>query len=176
MRTPPPPAAPAPSGSGTPPTAPDRDGLEVLDRAECLRLLGTATIGRVGVTVGALPVVLPVRFQLQGDAIVFVAAVGTTLEGASRNAVVAFEADDVDPESCAGWSVTGTGLARDASVADLVGLADSALPRWAALTDQRLVVLTTELLSGHRAGPRLGPATSGPAPRRPVGQAGRAVT
>ena len=43
----------------------DRNGLEVLDRDECLRLLGTATLGRVGITFGALPVVLPVNFRLR---------------------------------------------------------------------------------------------------------------
>ncbi|MGH9177667.1 MAG: pyridoxamine 5'-phosphate oxidase family protein, partial [Acidimicrobiales bacterium] len=80
----------------------DRSGLEVLDRAECLRLLETAAVGRIGITVGALPVVLPVRFQLQGERIVFVATIGSTLEGATRDAVVAFEADQVDPQSCAG--------------------------------------------------------------------------
>jgi hypothetical protein len=33
----------------------DHNGLEVLGRDECLRLLGTATLGRIGVTSGALP-------------------------------------------------------------------------------------------------------------------------
>lgn len=152
MRSPTPPMVSVPSDDAAPQL--DGSGLEVLGRAECLRLLGTAAIGRVGITVGALPVVLPVRFQLQGDRMVFVAVVGTTLDGATRDAVVAFEADDVDPDTCAGWSVTGTGLARDASAAELVEFADTGLPRWAALADQRLVVVTTELLSGRRAGPR----------------------
>ena len=131
----------------------DRSGLEILDRGECLRLLETARIGRIGITAGALPVVLPVRFQLQGDRIVFVAAIGSTLDGATRNAVVAFEADDVEPQSCAGWSVTGTGLARDASAAELVEFAEIGLPRWAAWADDRLVVVSTERLSGRRIGP-----------------------
>lgn len=37
----------------------DRNGLEVLDRPWCLRLLQGATLGRVGMTMGALPVVRP---------------------------------------------------------------------------------------------------------------------
>jgi uncharacterized protein len=130
----------------------DRSGLEMLDRAECLRLLATAGIGRIGITVGALPVVLPVRFQLQGDRIVFVAAIGSALDGATRDAVVAFEADDVDPRSCRGWSVTATGLAQDASAAELVEFATMGLPRWAAWSDDRLVVVSTVRLSGRRVG------------------------
>jgi nitroimidazol reductase NimA-like FMN-containing flavoprotein (pyridoxamine 5'-phosphate oxidase superfamily) len=36
--------------------------METLDRAECLRLLEAATVGRIGVSIGALPVILPVNF------------------------------------------------------------------------------------------------------------------
>ena len=31
----------------------DRNGLEVLDRAECIRLLRTVSLGRIGITAGA---------------------------------------------------------------------------------------------------------------------------
>ena len=33
----------------------DCNGLEILDRGECLRLLSLATLGRVAITSGALP-------------------------------------------------------------------------------------------------------------------------
>ena len=42
----------------------DRSGLEILDREECLRLLATATLGRVGITNGALPAIVPINFRL----------------------------------------------------------------------------------------------------------------
>ena len=42
----------------------DRNGLEILDRSECLRLLAGSSVGRVAVSVGALPVILPVNFRL----------------------------------------------------------------------------------------------------------------
>jgi nitroimidazol reductase NimA-like FMN-containing flavoprotein (pyridoxamine 5'-phosphate oxidase superfamily) len=45
----------------------DRNGLEVLDRDECLRLLATATLGRIGLTSQSLPTVLPVNFILEGE-------------------------------------------------------------------------------------------------------------
>ncbi len=44
----------------------DRNGLEVLEREECLRLLAGATIGRLGITIGTLPVVLPVNQPWSG--------------------------------------------------------------------------------------------------------------
>lgn len=47
----------------------DRNGFEVLDRDQCMALLATATLGRVGLSAGALPTVLPVNFLLQDDRI-----------------------------------------------------------------------------------------------------------
>ncbi|MET0901637.1 MAG: hypothetical protein ABWZ52_00220 [Acidimicrobiales bacterium] len=32
----------------------DRNGLEVLDRAECIRVLHSVPMGRIGITAGAL--------------------------------------------------------------------------------------------------------------------------
>ncbi len=71
----------------------DRNGLEVLNREECLRLLRHATLGRVAITSGALPQVLPVNFRLFGDRIVFRTGLGTKLDAATSNNVVAFEVD-----------------------------------------------------------------------------------
>ena len=91
----------------------DRNGLEVLDRDECLRLLAVATLGRIGFTSGALPTVLPVNFHLDGERILVRTARGSTLEAALRNVVVAFEVDDFDPIEHAGWSVAVTGVATE---------------------------------------------------------------
>lgn len=128
----------------------DRNGLEVLERDECLRLLATATLGRVGVTTGALPSVLPVNFRLDGDRILFRTGAGTKLEAATDNAVVAFEVDEIDPGTRSGWSVVVTGVAR--ALTD-VGLAEAqrlALARWAPGEDHRIVAISTELVSGRR--------------------------
>src|SRR5204862_2980903 len=107
----------------------DRNGLEILDRAACVRLLGTVSLGRVGITVGALPTILPINFRIDGDRILFRSGVGTKLDAATRGAVVAFEADDFDPLYHSGWSVVVTGVAREVSDPD-----DSAVyttPHWA---------------------------------------------
>ena len=48
----------------------DRDGLEVLDRAECFRLLDGGGLGRIAVTSGALPLVMPVAYVMDGETII----------------------------------------------------------------------------------------------------------
>lgn len=132
----------------------DRNGLEVLDRDECLRLLDGATLGRVGVSSAALPTVLPVNFRLVGDRIVFRTGEGTKLAAATRNAVVAFEVDDFDAERRTGWSVVVTGVARPVVDRDrLSALTDLGIPRWAAGDDGHVVEVSLELVSGRRIPP-----------------------
>lgn len=136
----------------------DRNGLEVLDRDECLRLLATATLGRMGLSSGALPVVLPVNFRLDGERILVRTGRGSKLDAATRNAVVAFEADDFDPVYHSGWSVVVTGVAREVTdPAELDGLPPVA--RWAPRGDGRVVAVSTEFVSGRRivAGLQIGP-------------------
>lgn len=80
---------------------------------ECWKLLRSSELGRVAVTIDAMPVVLPVFFAVVEDAIVFRTAPGTKLEAATTEAVVAFEADDFDPVTREGWSVVVQGVARE---------------------------------------------------------------
>jgi len=134
----------------------DRNGLEVLDRADCLRLLGRATLGRIGITAGALPMVLPVNFRLVGERILLRTTAGTKLDAATRGAIVAFEADDFEPMSHAGWSVVVTGEASEVTdPADLAELATANIPRWAPSKDDRIVAIDTAIVSGRRIVPGL---------------------
>jgi uncharacterized protein len=134
----------------------DRNGLEVLDRDECLRLLDRATLGRVAVTSAALPTVLPVNFRLAGERIVFRTGAGTKLAAATRNAVVAFEIDDIDPIDHTGWSVVVTGVARPViDLDDRAALEDLGIARWTSGADGHLVEVSLELVSGRRIPPGL---------------------
>src|SRR5579864_9394187 len=85
--------------------------IEELAPAECLRLLASVPVGRVGVTIDALPAVLPVNFVVSDGAVLFRTVPGTKLDTATAGAVVAFEADGYDPPSDA-WSVLVRGVAR----------------------------------------------------------------
>ncbi|MGH9029220.1 MAG: pyridoxamine 5'-phosphate oxidase family protein [Acidimicrobiales bacterium] len=79
----------------------------------CLEKLETASVGRLGVSMDALPVVLPVNFALDGNSIVIRTTPGTKLSAAINQAVVAFEVDDYDAETARGWSVLVQGTARE---------------------------------------------------------------
>jgi len=129
----------------------DRNGLEVLDREDCLRLLAGATLGRVGLTSGALPMVLPVNFLLDGDRVLVRTSRGSKLEAALRGAVVAFEADDFHSMHHSGWSVAVTGVASEVSQpADLDAVRQMPIARW-ALEGEAAVL-------GHLDRDRFGPA------------------
>ena len=123
----------------------------MLDRQQCLDLLATATLGRVGVTSGALPTVLPVNFLLHGERILIRSGAGTKLDAALRNAVVAFEADDFDPVDHSGWSVVVTGVARAITdPEELVSVEALPLARWAPAGDEHVVSISTDMVSGRR--------------------------
>jgi uncharacterized protein len=129
----------------------DHVGLAVLSREECLRLVGTARIGRVGMTSAALPLVLPVNFALDGEEIVIRTAAGTKLDAALRNAVVAFEVDEIDPLYHSGWSVMVTGMAREMrSEEDLARARSLPLRPWAPGTRDAYIAIPVQLISGRR--------------------------
>jgi nitroimidazol reductase NimA-like FMN-containing flavoprotein (pyridoxamine 5'-phosphate oxidase superfamily) len=129
----------------------DRNGLEVLPREECLSLLRRAKIGRIAVSVGALPAVLPVNFTVLGDDIVIRTNPGAKLDAALANNVVAFEADDVDPICQTGWSVLVQGIAREVIVPEQVAEARNApLRAWAGNGRDRFVRIGMQHVSGRR--------------------------
>lgn len=130
----------------------DRNGLEVLGRNECLRLLASATLGRIAFTSGALPVVLPVNFRLHGEQILVRTSRGSTLDTALRNTVVAFEVDDFDHASSSGdWSVALTGMSTAVTDPTELGSAHPGpAPRWAPEGAEAVLAISTALLSGRR--------------------------
>lgn len=133
----------------------DRNGLVMLERGECLRLLGTATLGRVGLTSGALPAVLPVNYLFDGEQILIRTSPGTKLEAATRDSVVAFEIDEIDPVGHTGWSVMVQGMARHVTdPAELDRISRLPLARWAPGGDGgNIVAIRPEIVSGRRIHP-----------------------
>jgi nitroimidazol reductase NimA-like FMN-containing flavoprotein (pyridoxamine 5'-phosphate oxidase superfamily) len=129
----------------------DRNGFEVLPREECLRLLSKATIGRLALSCRALPTVIPVTFSVQDDRIYVRTGTGPQLTDALRDAVVAFEVDDIDPIDHTGWNVVVTGRANevtDFAELDLVTL--SPTTAWAQTGNGRVAAIDIELVSGRR--------------------------
>ena len=129
----------------------DRNGLEVLEREECIGLLARATVGRIAITSNALPVVLPVNFVLLDDRIVIRTGRGTKLDAATRNTVVAFEVDEIESVEQTGWSVLVTGVARELVAPDEIDEVSASPPaRWAPGLDGRYIVISTDMISGRR--------------------------
>jgi nitroimidazol reductase NimA-like FMN-containing flavoprotein (pyridoxamine 5'-phosphate oxidase superfamily) len=128
----------------------DRDGLEVLDRVECLRLLEGAAVGRIAGTSGALPVVLPVGYALDGDSIVVETGRGTTLDFATSGSVVAFEVDNLHERGHSGWTVMITGVAEEVVAEDEVRRLRSLVSGEQDFAQQRFVRISSELVSGRR--------------------------
>ena len=88
------------------------DELRELSEAECRALLATSGIGRVGVSVRALPAIFPVRYRMLDDHVVFRTSGDTLLAKVVADAIVAFEADAVDHDDGHGWSVLVVGRAE----------------------------------------------------------------
>lgn len=128
-----------------------RQQLEVLDREQCLDLLDTVRVGRLVFTEDALPAVQPVNFRLhRGDVVIRVAG-GAKLMAATGNAVVAFEADELDPDLRTGWSVTVVGHADlITDVPELVELSGTFLQPWVDGRRDHFVRIQAEKVTGRR--------------------------
>jgi len=125
--------------------------LTRLDRAESLRLLASAPAGRLIFTVNALPVVRLMNFVLADGLIVMRTAPGTTMARRIDDVIVTFEADELDPATSSGWSVTVTG--RAALVSEPAAVAryrTVPLVPWAPGVRDQFVTITTELVEGQR--------------------------
>jgi nitroimidazol reductase NimA-like FMN-containing flavoprotein (pyridoxamine 5'-phosphate oxidase superfamily) len=125
--------------------------LRELTRQDALALLTGAQLGRVAVSIDALPAVFPVFLTLVDDRIVFRTVPGTKLNAAMNGAIVAVEADDFDEETGTGWSVLVRGVAHvlvDGAVAET---ARGALrTTWLEPGHEYLVAVTTDLVTGRR--------------------------
>ena len=135
----------------------DHQGLIVLDEASCRGLLHTVRLGRVALTDGALPMILPLTFACLDRDLVFRAGPGALQRAALARQVVCFEADWVDERVTAGWSVSAIGHLRAVTdPAHVERCNAAALPTWsnAAISgsadDSTFVVLTPELFSGRQ--------------------------
>jgi hypothetical protein len=94
------------------PTTDGDRAQEGLDRAESLRLLATAVIGRLAFTHSALPAIRPVSFTLVGEDLLIPVPGDGPLIDALRGSVVAFEADAYDEILRTGWTVAIVGVSR----------------------------------------------------------------
>jgi nitroimidazol reductase NimA-like FMN-containing flavoprotein (pyridoxamine 5'-phosphate oxidase superfamily) len=126
-----------------------RTGLAILDRDECLRLLRSHHLGRLGVVFGGSPLVLPVNYAMDGDRVVFRSNPGTKLHGA-LGGDVAFEIDDADNLYHSGWSVVVTGRAVAVDESDHARLARLPLRPWGPGDKSTWVAIEPVSITGRR--------------------------
>jgi nitroimidazol reductase NimA-like FMN-containing flavoprotein (pyridoxamine 5'-phosphate oxidase superfamily) len=126
-------------------------GLETLTREECLALLATESLGRVGVRVGETQAILPVNFVLHEDDIVFRTDPGMKLMAAVLRTKVVFEADHVEPEQRHGWSVNVVGHIEELRTrAEREPILALPLGPWAEGVRDNVVRIRSEQVSGRR--------------------------
>lgn len=126
--------------------------VQEISHAECLELLRTSEVGRVGGTVDGHPFVLPVNYAVDGDHVVFKTAAGTKLSG-STFARVAFEVDGFDAEDRTGWSVVVEGVATD--ISDMVDSGSARIRQldlqpWFPGEKSHWVAIQPESITGRR--------------------------
>lgn len=127
------------------------EGLELLDEEQCRRLLASGEVGRVGVTIGALPAIFPVNYRVVDDAVVFLTSPGTKLEAATANAVLAFEVDDFGIADRTGWSVLVIGRSEVVDDDEVWARArEQGLEPFADGARRTMVRIAVELISGRR--------------------------
>lgn len=90
-----------------------RDGqMEVLSELQCVELLASADLGRIGLDIGGQPEIFPINYATDGKVVVFRTARGTRLDQATVGRI-AFEVDGWDARTGVGWSVLLKGVAQE---------------------------------------------------------------
>jgi uncharacterized protein len=125
--------------------------LDAMTEDECRDLVATSQIGRVVLSIDALPAAFPVNYWLIDDAIVFRSAPGTKLTAALNRTVVGFEVDEIDPATSCGWSVLVVGTSTVVSdPAEIARLDQVDLHSWAPLAGAHYIKISVQRVSGRR--------------------------
>ena len=129
----------------------DAAGLEILHLGDMFRLLATAEIGRVGFIADDEVAVLPVRFLVDGQDVVFRTYSGSKLSTMDLGRFVCFEVDAYDAAKRTGWSVVARGLVEKESEAACARLDAPGQESWGGTTRERLWMrIRPTTLTGRR--------------------------
>ena len=99
-----------------------------LTESECFERLSQVSLGRIAVSIDALPVILPVHFVLSDETVLFPTVTGSKFDAATTGTVIAFQADAQETPGGDYWSVLLQGIAS--SVGDVPGDARREPYRW----------------------------------------------
>lgn len=131
--------------------------LEELDEAECLRLIASGGIGRIGYSGRYGPTVMPVNYQLYEGTIVFRTTPDSTTDEDLRTGIanaeykVAFEIDDFDTAARTGWSVLIQGSAHHVeSEAERASVAGAGVDPWPGGDRELFLRINPTRVTGRR--------------------------
>ena len=131
--------------------------LERLDEAESLRLIAPGGIGRIAFTGRYGLTVLPVNYKLHDGSIVFRTAQDSPTGEDLRTGIahaeyqVAFEIDQINPETRDGWSVLIHGPAHHmASDDERAAVAASGVAPWPRGVHEHAIRITPTSVTGRR--------------------------
>jgi uncharacterized protein len=122
--------------------------LRELSEAECLEELRAHQVGRVAYCEQDTPVVVPVNYVMDGDAVLLRIAQGSGLARRLGPTPASFQLDDLDPFTQSGWSVLVRGSASQVDPDEHPATAD--LRSWAEGQRTVHVRLEPTQISGRR--------------------------
>ncbi len=132
---------------------------EHLDEAECLRLISTGGIGRLGYLGRYGPTVLPVNYAMYEGTIVFRTAHDSSTDEDLRTGIadaeykVAFEIDDVDIAARRGWSVLVQGSVHHVdSPSERASVERAGVEPWAGGPRELFLRIRPTRITGRRIG------------------------
>ncbi len=133
-----------------------RTDIEPMSKSDCLLLLSSVRVGRLGVIADGYPLIFPVNYGLDGDVVVIRTHPGTKLTYA-QDANVCFEADNIDYRTHTGWSVVIRGRGAILTPEDPDGVAvstwEAAAVPWVPGPHEHWLRITPEEITGRRITP-----------------------
>ena len=115
-----------------------------MERSECLAFLQSKSLGRIGLSIAALPTIEPVRcYHVIRDEILIHIPCDSRLKDALRFNIVSFQVDDLSDDGI-GRSVVVVGRSSPAP-SNVFGLVNDAIKRG----EDALFVLRCELVTGR---------------------------
>jgi uncharacterized protein len=122
-------------------------GLDILDEADCERLLDATHFGRIVTKLADVVAAFPVFYALDGRDIIFRTDPGTKLMAGVLHAQVAFEIDNEGE----GWSVLVVGHCEEVrSLRDIERTLAALEAYWPGGERERVVRIRPERMTGRR--------------------------
>ena len=142
----------------------DERMLIELSPDESVRLLSSASMGRVAFSARALPAIRPVNHLIDDDHVIIRTDTGASITSGLRaggQTVVAYEADEIDQAQRLGWSVVVVGVARRVTDPGEAAAYRRSLRPWVAGSKDQVIAIHIDLITGYRLTPAPARAAAG---------------